>query len=205
VPDYFEVFGIPRRFAIDRAALEKRFYELSREAHPDRFAGAGADALRQSLERMSLLNEAYRVLKQPEELRAYFLRLEGFDAGTGTGLSAQAHGSQKAQQIPAELAESWFELQDSVMEEPGAAAERIAAFERELGELRERDLAALGETEHRIDAALSAGALSAPRELLEELSRGIRSLSYLASMGRDVQRLRDRLAGAAAGLSGGAR
>ena len=33
--DFFEVFGLERRLAIDAAALQRRFYELSRRWHPD--------------------------------------------------------------------------------------------------------------------------------------------------------------------------
>ena len=33
--DFFTVFGLPRRLAIDAAALQRRFYELSRQRHPD--------------------------------------------------------------------------------------------------------------------------------------------------------------------------
>ena len=34
--DYFELLGLPRRFAVDLAELERRYLELSREVHPDR-------------------------------------------------------------------------------------------------------------------------------------------------------------------------
>ena len=34
-PDYFRFFDIEPKLDVDRAALEKRFYELSRKLHPD--------------------------------------------------------------------------------------------------------------------------------------------------------------------------
>ena len=37
----FELFGLPERFAQDRAALDARWKELQREAHPDKFRRAG--------------------------------------------------------------------------------------------------------------------------------------------------------------------
>jgi molecular chaperone HscB len=188
VPDYFEVFGLPRRFGVDRAALERRFYELSRETHPDRFAAGGAAGIRLAMERMSLLNEAYRVLKSPEELRSYFLRLEGHEPEAQTGSS-----HKQRQQIPAELAESWFELQDAVMEEPESASERIAAFEARLGELRSQGHGQLVEVEREIDRASGDGRKPSS-ELLDRLASGIRAQSYLKSMERDVERLKGRFA-----------
>ena len=41
--DYFTIFGLPRKLGIDGEALQRRFYELSREHHPDFHQGAGAD------------------------------------------------------------------------------------------------------------------------------------------------------------------
>src|SRR5260370_15834737 len=40
--DYFTVFGLPRKLAVDAPALQRRFYELSREHHPDFHHGADA-------------------------------------------------------------------------------------------------------------------------------------------------------------------
>lgn len=37
----FELFGIPRQFAQDRAALDARWKALQREAHPDKFTTQG--------------------------------------------------------------------------------------------------------------------------------------------------------------------
>ena len=39
---YFEVFDLLPKLRIDTAALEKSFYRLSREYHPDRFASKPA-------------------------------------------------------------------------------------------------------------------------------------------------------------------
>ena len=41
--DYFAVFGLPRKLAVDGEALQRRFYELSRQHHPDFHQGAGAE------------------------------------------------------------------------------------------------------------------------------------------------------------------
>ena len=43
--DDFELFGLARRFAQERSAIDARWKELQREAHPDKFAAQGAAAL----------------------------------------------------------------------------------------------------------------------------------------------------------------
>src|SRR5438874_2529736 len=63
--DYFTFFGIPRQLTIDPTNLEQRFRALSRQFHPDFFYNAPPAERRASLERSSYLNDAYRVLRQP--------------------------------------------------------------------------------------------------------------------------------------------
>ena len=38
--DYFELFGIPVQLKVDHGSLSKRFFELSRQYHPDYYAAA---------------------------------------------------------------------------------------------------------------------------------------------------------------------
>jgi molecular chaperone HscB len=179
VTDYFAIFGLRPAFGIDRAALERKFYELSRAFHPDRFTTSGAQAQRESLEKMSELNEAYRTLKDPALLRDHYLEL------AGVGSEAKPN-----QQIPVELAEAWFELQDALTEDPPGALAKIALFEADLAQLRSRGAQKLVELEQEIDQVAS----DAPKkELLEKLSREIRAQSYLKSMERDVERIKKRL------------
>ena len=47
--DDFELFGLPRRFAIDRAELDARRRALQAEVHPDRFVGADAASRRAAM------------------------------------------------------------------------------------------------------------------------------------------------------------
>ena len=41
--NHFEIFGLPRRLRIDTAELQRRFYDLSRQHHPDFHHGAPAE------------------------------------------------------------------------------------------------------------------------------------------------------------------
>ncbi len=77
--DYFSLLGLPREFGVDVLALERRFRELSRLIHPDRYARSEARERRLSLERATRLNDAYRYLKDWRLRAAYLLKLAGTD------------------------------------------------------------------------------------------------------------------------------
>jgi molecular chaperone HscB len=73
----FELFGLPERFAQDRAAIDTRWKELQREAHPDRFAAQGQAAQRVAMQWSARINEAYQRLKDPLKRAAYLCELHG--------------------------------------------------------------------------------------------------------------------------------
>ncbi len=77
--DFFACFGMPRSYALDRDALEDRYLDLSREVHPDRFAGGTARQQRLAVERSSFVNRAYRTLRDPVQRAEYLIKLGGID------------------------------------------------------------------------------------------------------------------------------
>lgn len=103
---YFAVFGLPKKLTIDIAALEKNFYKLSRKLHPDVFARASTQEQQWSLEQTSLLNDAYRTLKNPIARTEYLLKLEGIEIEQ----EKPADGAKKESRVPADLLEEVFEL-----------------------------------------------------------------------------------------------
>jgi molecular chaperone HscB len=111
--DYFAFFGLPPKLNLDVVALEKSFYELSRRLHPDLNARSGAQEQEWSLEQSSLLNDAYRTLRDPIKRTQYLLRLEGIElegqSKTATE-QARATGEVKKQIVPPDLLEEVFEL-----------------------------------------------------------------------------------------------
>ncbi len=72
-----DLFGLPPRFALDRAQLDERWKALQREAHPDRFAAQGAAAQRVAMQWSVRINEAYQRLKDPLKRAAYLCELRG--------------------------------------------------------------------------------------------------------------------------------
>ncbi len=98
--DFFSVFELARKLQLDLKFLERTFYRKSREVHPDRFAQAPSEKQQWSLQQTSLLNDAYRTLKDPVTRTEYLLRLEGMTLA-----------DEKSQnKVPAELLAEVFEL-----------------------------------------------------------------------------------------------
>src|SRR2546429_8721038 len=63
--DHFEVFGLPRRLAVDTAELQRKFYELSRRYHPDFHQAAPPEEQVRALEASAGVNAAHRTLRGP--------------------------------------------------------------------------------------------------------------------------------------------
>ncbi|MHB1743470.1 MAG: Fe-S protein assembly co-chaperone HscB [Acidobacteriaceae bacterium] len=111
--DYFAFFGLPRRFQLDVAALEKQFYRLSRKFHPDLYARASAEEQRWSLEKSSVLNDAWRTLRDPLARTEYMLGLAGIRLeaqSRDASDRAAENGTAKQQVVPPDLLEEVFEL-----------------------------------------------------------------------------------------------
>ncbi len=111
--DYFTFFGLPRKLNVDVAALGRDFYELSRKLHPDLNARADSKEQEWILEQSSLLNDAYRTLKDPIKRTQYLLLLEGVELEEQSKAAtdqARATGETKKQIVPPDLLEEVFEL-----------------------------------------------------------------------------------------------
>ncbi len=73
----FELFGFAQKFSQDRAAIDARWKELQREAHPDKFAAQGSSAQRVAMQWSVRINEAYQRLKDPLKRASYLCELNG--------------------------------------------------------------------------------------------------------------------------------
>jgi len=183
--DYFAFLGLPKKLKLDESALEKTFYSLSRQFHPDYFMNASERERQDSLERSSLLNDAYRTLRDPVRRTEYLLSLEGY--------------KEAEKKAPPDLLEEVFELNMQVEE---LKAARKMADEDEIGEAREaleEALAGLNEKMRRIDARLlglfdawdelidkSAGE-DEQKKALDRMSELLSHRSYIRALVRDIK------------------
>jgi molecular chaperone HscB len=147
--DYFTFFGLPRKLTLDVSAIEKDFYELSRKLHPDLNARAGSQEQEWSLQQSSLLNDAYRTLKDPIKRTEYLLKLEGVELeeqSKSATEQARSTGEMKKQIVPPDLLEEVFELnmqleelrmQKKMGEDDPALIEEVGGQKLELEEKHE--------------------------------------------------------------------
>jgi molecular chaperone HscB len=188
--DYFAFFALPRKLALDDAALEQRFHALSWKLHPDLFVRASESERRLSLDRSSQLNDAYRTLRDPVGRVEYLLGLAGM----------RKQGPQK-QQAPPELLEEVFELNESLDElrdarqSRGSAAKtaglraKIEVAQRKFDSLladADKDLARLSE---EWDRAVDAGADDATgKKLMEKMNEVLNRRSYVRNLVASAQK-----------------
>jgi molecular chaperone HscB len=133
VRDRFAVLGVERTFDLDLGALEQRYRELSRKLHPDRFVRATPQERRFSLEQTTLVNDAYRVLKDAVRRAEHLLELRGVHLGEAPRVPGQA--AQEKLQMPPEFLEQAMEDREQLLEAKAsgdpAAVEKLAAGVRQ--------------------------------------------------------------------------
>ncbi len=164
--DYFEVLGLPRRFAVDLAELERRYLELSRAVHPDRVAARAADERSGVAGQAMELNQAYRALKRDLPRAEHLLRLEGVTI-------------EDNQPVGQELLTEMLELREELAEAV-AAGDRALLDRLERG-TRERERAELDALRGEFAEleGLPVGSPERPARLQAVVDRVIR-LRYLA-------------------------
>src|SRR3984957_14593886 len=150
--DYFEFLDLPRNLAIDAKDLEKRFYALSRQLHPDLHSRKSQSEREQAEESTAVLNDAYRTLRDPIARAEYLLKLEEFDLG-----------EQTTKDVPPELLEEVFELnmalEEADVEQLESARARFEGMRMELDSGVEQKFS-------QWDATKNREALTAVRGLL---------------------------------------
>ena len=160
VRDFFAVFGLERTLAIDTVALQRRFYELSRQWHPDFHGAASADVQARALEESARVNAAYRALRDPLRRVEYLISLEEAGASGGDGETLLGPPSSKDAALikpkapPALLAEM-FEIQEMLEEARAGALDD--ATRATLREQRAGLEARMAQAETQITGPLSQG------------------------------------------------
>jgi molecular chaperone HscB len=196
--DYFEFFSLPRKLTLDVVALEKQFYTMSRRLHPDRFASKPVAEQEAALAQSSLLNDAYRTLKDPILRTQYLLKLEGVELeeqSKAATEAARASGEVKKQVVPPELLEEVFELNMQLQEMRAAnkMGEDEPELRRDLMTAKDAFDAKMVETQAELEGLWSAWDLgvdvgdeaqkSRAKEAMVEL---LNKRSYLRNLVRDV-------------------
>ena len=200
--DYFTFFGFPRKLNLDTSKLEKEFYALSRRLHPDLFAQANPEERAFSLEQSSMLNDAYRTLKDPIKRTEYLLRLEGVELEEQSKQAtekARATGELKKQVVPPDLLEEVFELnmhleelrsQKKTGEDDPALLEEIGKAKLSLEEKYDALFNELktewNNWDKSVDSGTADGTEADRRNILEKMLDVLNRRNYVRNLVRDV-------------------
>ena len=195
---YFEVFSLPPKLGLDAAALEKSFYRLSREFHPDRFASRPPQEQAAATEKSSLLNDAYRTLRDPIRRTEYLLETEGVEMeeqSVKATESARASGTEKKQIVPPDLLEEAFELNMQLEEMKMAKkmGDDDPQLRKDLEAAKANFTAMLDASQQQLeaewtswDAAVDSGDDGAKDAAKDEMLALLNKRSYLRNLVRDV-------------------
>ncbi len=160
--DDFTLFGLARRFGLDRTALDARWRALQAEVHPDRFASQGAAAQRIAMQWSVRVNAAYQRLKEPLQRGAYLCALAGvaIEAETNTAMPVAFLMQQMA----------WREALDDAQD--GAAVAQLDA------QVAEHERAMLARLADALDQCHDARAAA----------QEVRALMFVARFRHDTRR-----------------
>jgi molecular chaperone HscB len=152
--DPFDILGIAPTFDVDLVAVERRYRDLSRVLHPDKYVGAPPAERRNALGKAVEVNEAWRLVRDPIKRAEALFRRGGVEVREGaepkadpeflmemmeqreTLSDAKAKGDKKA---AARLGDSIREREKGVMKklaEGFGSTGRVETLLPLLGELR---------------------------------------------------------------------
>ena len=170
---YYELLGIPRSLNFSLDELQKRYYELSRQLHPDRFMQKPEAEQQRALEMSSALNDAYRTLKDPVKRAQYLLGIEGFDIG-----------EQRSKDVPPELLEEVFDLNMALEEMRGGDD----SARPQLEQAEKNFINMLAETDKQLQSLYQQYDSSQSREVLGQIRNVLNRRKYTQNLVSEVER-----------------
>ncbi len=160
--DYYGSLDLPPlQLDLNLADLERRFHAASRRWHPDRFARASAAEQQAALDASSVLNDAYRTLRDPLRRAEYALKLAELNIG-----------DQGNKDVPPDLLEEVFEFNMTLEE----------ADEDEIRAARERFETMRDAIDQQMQKLFVAHDAVPQRETLEELRGLLNRRRYIANL-----------------------
>jgi len=167
--NYFDFFGLPHKLNLDNKDLESRFYALSKQWHPDRFARGTPDERRLSEDATATLNDGYRTLKEPVSRAEYLLKEHGFDIG-----------EQKSGNVPPELLEEVFEL--------NMALEEVESSRPQLEEARAKFLSMRDELDRELSSQFITYDETQDPAVLENVRGILNKRKYIRNLVNQVEK-----------------
>ena len=162
--DFFQLFELPPRFAIDNAVLDQRYRDLQSQVHPDKFSHLSESEQRLSMQWSTRINEGYQTLRSPLARGRYLLSLQGVDTQEETNTAMPLDFLMQQME--------WREaLQDAIEAKDIDALDALSDNNRkETKQLQQQLGAQLDETHDHLAAAGSVRKLRFLEKLAEEIS-----------------------------------
>ena len=125
--NYFDFYGLPETFVLNDADVKKKFYQLSKQYHPDFYANESDENQHEILELSTLNNKAYQTLADPAKRLEYILRLHNL----------VSEGAKP--QLPADFLMEMMDINERIMEvdskeELGSITAEVLAIEGDMNE-----------------------------------------------------------------------
>ncbi len=171
--NYFEFLDLPVGFSVDLSELSKRYRELQKALHPDRFAHLSDQEQRMSVQYTAYLNEAVATLRSPLSRAQYLLLLKGIDTFSETSVKLE----------PSFLFEQ-MSLRES-LEEIGASVDK----EKQLDRLS-RDVESQIDSLEACFAKLYAQSDEAS---LQSAAVIVRKLQFMIKLLKEIEQAQDEL------------
>jgi len=171
--NYYDFFGLEHRLDLDLTDLERRFYALSRQYHPDRFTMKSREEQQYALDATAILNDGYRTLRDPLSRAEYLLKENGFEIG-----------EQGSKNVPPELLEEVFELNMALEELRGGDESARAALE----EARDKFVGMRSDVDRQLTEKFSAYDGTRDRNVLGEIRGILNRRRYIRNLVNEVER-----------------
>ena len=165
---FYEALGLEPTLSLDADDLKKRFYDRSRQWHPDRFSRGSSAEQEKALEMTAVLNDAFRTLRDPITRAEYFLKENGIE------LSKEA---------PSELLEEVFELNMALEELRGGED----SARPQLNEARDRFVAMRETIDEELDSSAARYDASREKALLDEIRATLNRRRYIRNLIKEVE------------------
>lgn len=133
--NYFELFDLPAQYRLNASDLDRRYQELQKQTHPDRYSAEGEHSQRLALQAASYVNSAYTTLSDPMARAIYLLECDGID------MQAHSHA------LPADFLAEQIHLRERLER----AADNHVALEKLLLDLRAESKLLLRQLSDQLD------------------------------------------------------
>jgi molecular chaperone HscB len=171
-PDYFTFFSLKRSLGLDEAELQKRYYTLSRQIHPDRFQRGTPHERQFALDATAILNDAYRTLRDPVSRAEYVLKEEGFTPA-----------ERNSKRVPPELLEDVFEANMALEALRAGDASVRPEVEQALGRFR----VLRGDVDRRLEPLFAEFDQSGSHDTLGKIRGLLDRRSYMSNLIEELE------------------